>query len=180
MNQAKGLKELLLENTESRIETIGRYIQDHIDKNWEALLENNRDKLQHAYNEAGDMAYGTFLNLLFLPVHKQLAEAGLHPEPRFPGDFDISREWGNAEETDQQRWMWSAVRSVNEPIGTIVTIVFHDHTQFRVPRQPQIIALSETSKEDVVAALSLRSTYFKQAKEFTVEYEEYLRSQQSD
>jgi hypothetical protein len=58
--------------------------------------------------------------------------------------------------TDQQRWMWSTIRGMEdgEPLGTIVTIVFHDHTQFRIPRSPQIIALLETSKETIVEALS--------------------------
>ncbi|MFC4075969.1 DUF6022 family protein [Salinithrix halophila] len=178
MKQVKPLKELLQEGKKGRIDAIAQYIESHIAENWKTLLQNKRDQLLEAYNKAGDRAYGTYLNLLFLPVHQQLKEAGLHPEPRFPGDFDISREWGNQEQTDQQRWMWSAVyASDGEALGTIVTIVFHDHTQFRVPRQPQIIALRETGKKDVVAALSLRSVDFKQACEFTVEYEEYLRNQ---
>ncbi len=62
-----------------------------------------------------------------------------------------------------------------EEIGTIVTIIFHDHTQFRLPRQPQIIALAQTSKDAVVEVLSDRSTDFKNALEFQIEYAEYLR-----
>jgi hypothetical protein len=180
MNQVRPLTEYLQESKESPIAAIGKYIEDHIAENWQNVLQNNREKLLEAYREAGDMAYGTYLNLLFLTVHKQFKEAGLRPEPRFPGDFDISREWGSKEQTDQQRWMWSTVYSESgESLGTIVTVVFHDHTQFRVPRSPQIIALNEVGKEDVVAALSLRSHDFKHALEFTAEYEEYLRNQQS-
>ncbi|MCM3240648.1 DUF6022 family protein [Heyndrickxia oleronia] len=176
MKQDKSLKEVLQDSKRSHIDTIAQYIEGHIRENWQTVLLEKRDQLQEAYNEGGDMAYGTYLNLLFLVIHKQLKEAGLRPEPRFPGDFDISREWGE-DDSERQRWMWSTVHSSNgEPLGTIVTIVFHDHMQFRVPRKPQIIALSETSKEDVVAALSLRSYDFKHALEFTVEYEEYLRS----
>ncbi|MDR6224190.1 DUF6022 family protein [Desmospora profundinema] len=178
MKQVKLLKEFLQEGKENGIDAIAQYMESHIAENWESLLQNRRDQLLEAYNQAGDMAYGTYLNLLFLPVHQQLKEAGLRPEPRFPGDFDISREWGNKEQTDQQRWMWSTVYTMDgKSLGTIVTIVFHDHTRFRVPRQPQILALRETRKEDVVAVLSLRSADFKRAREFTVEYEEYLRSQ---
>jgi hypothetical protein len=104
----------------------------------------------------------------------------LRPKPRFPGDFNISREWGTKEETDQQRWMWSIIESTEgKSLGTIVTITFHDHTQFRVPQKPQIIALTETSKEAVVEALSHRSADFKNALEFKIEYEEYLRSLES-
>ncbi|MBD1380206.1 DUF6022 family protein [Metabacillus arenae] len=179
MKQNKSLKELLQDSNISRINAIAQYIEDHIRENWQTVLQEKRDQLQKAYSEGGDMAYGTYLNLLFLAIHKQFKEDGLHPQPRFPGDFDISREWGE-DDSDRQRWMWSTVYTLNgEPLGTIVTIVFHDHTQFRVPRQPQIISLSETSKEAVVEALSLRSDEFKHALEFTVEYEEYLRSQGS-
>jgi Family of unknown function (DUF6022) len=179
MKQDKSLKEVLQDSKRSQIDAIAQYIDGHIRENWQTVLLEKRDQLQEAYNEGGDMAYGTYLNLLFLAIHKQLKEAGLRPEPRFPGDFDISREWGE-DDSDRQRWMWSTIHSLNgEPLGTIVTIVFHDHTQFRVPRQPKIIALSVISKEDVVAALSLRSDDFKHALEFTVEYEEYLRSLES-
>ncbi len=65
--------------------------------------------------------------------------------------------------------------SKGKALGTIVTIIFHDHT-VSPPRQPQAIALTETSKEAVVEALSQRSTDFKNALEFQIEYAEYLQS----
>ena len=174
------LKEFLSENKNSNIFAIAQYIDTHIAANWQTLIEKNIDKLVDVFNRAGDMAYGMYLGWLFLPVHKQLKEAGLRPKPRFPGDFNISREWGTKEETDQQRWMWSTIESTEgKSLGTIVTITFHDHTQFRVPQKPQIIALTETSKEAVVEALSHRSADFKNALEFKIEYEEYLRSLES-
>jgi hypothetical protein len=171
---------ILSGNKERDIHVVGRYIERHIAENWQTLLQKNIDKLLDAYNRAGDMAYGTYLNLLFRPVHKQLKQAGLRPKPRLPGNFNISREWGRMDESDQQRWMWSAIHSVEgEPLGTIVTITFHDHTQFRLPRQPQVIVLTETSKEAVVEALSHRSADFKNAREAKIEIEEYMRSLQS-
>ncbi|WP_339207039.1 DUF6022 family protein [Paenibacillus sp. FSL K6-3182] len=179
MKHTNPLQAFLEESDESTIAAIASYITNHINESWESILLNHQDILQKAYSEAGDAAYGTFLNLMFLPVHRQFKESGFHLEPKLPGHFDLSREWGNAEETDQQRWMWSTVYSSNdEAIGTVVTITFHDHTMFRIPRQPQIIALSATSKADVIAALSLLSPDFEQALEFTVEYENYLRRQQ--
>jgi hypothetical protein len=45
-----------------------------------------------------------------------------------------------------------------------------------IPRQPQAITLTETSKEAVVEALSKRSTDFKNALEFQIEYAEDLQS----
>ncbi|WP_419875136.1 DUF6022 family protein [Candidatus Pristimantibacillus sp. PTI5] len=171
------LQIVLEESGEARIKSISRYIKEHISYNWDKVLVNHRDKLQQAYVEAGDMAYGTYLNLLFLPIHRQFKEAGLNPEPRFPGDFDISREWGNDLQDNQQRWMWSTIYGPHqEPIGTIVTIVYHDHTQFQVPRQPEILALREVGKEAVVETLSALSPEFSRALEFTIEYELYLQS----
>jgi hypothetical protein len=167
-------------NKERDIYAIAQYIENHIAANWQILLQKHRDKLLRGFNKAGDMAYGAYLNFLFRPVHQQLKQVGLRPEPRFPGDFSISREWGNPEETDQQRWMWSIIESTaGESLGTIVTIIFHDHTQFRLPQKPQIIALTQTSKEAVVEALSQRCADFKNAIEFNIWYEEYLQTLES-
>lgn len=51
---------------------------------------------------------------------------------------------GYAPQTDQQRWMWSTIESTaGEPLGTIVTITFHDHTGFHVPirvEAPSVLA----------------------------------------
>lgn len=180
MSQAKSLQEFLVQSNERPIFALGRFIEEHITANWQTILQQHSDKLQDAYTRAGDMAYGTYLSLLFRPIRKQLRRAGLRPESRLPGDFDISREWGNQDETDQQRWMWSTiVAAEGAALGTIVTITFHDHSQFHIPRQPAIIALAEIGQEPVVAALSQYSADFKQAREFKVEYAEYLRSSEA-
>ncbi|UHA72501.1 DUF6022 family protein [Paenibacillus sp. 481] len=172
------LQAALDESGEARINSIARYMKEHIAANWDTVLVNHQDKLQRAYEEAGDMAYGTYCNLLFLQIHRDFKAAGLNPEPRFPGEFDISREWGSEQQDDQQRWMWSTVYGPNqEALGTIVTLIHHDHTQFRVPHQPGILALTAVGKEAVVEALSALSPEFAQALEFTVEYELYLQSQ---
>ncbi|RXZ84877.1 hypothetical protein EBB07_02345 [Paenibacillaceae bacterium] len=179
MSQTMTLQQFLEENGKDRIEAIAGYIGNYIREEAQAVLHNNQERLLKAYNEAGDAAYGTYLNLLFLPIHKQFKKMGFRLDPHLPGNFDISREWGNEEQTEQQRWMWSTVYSSNgTALGTLVTIVYHDHSQFRIPRLPQIIALSEIGKVDVVAALSLRSPEFEEALEFTLEYERYLQSQQ--
>jgi hypothetical protein len=163
------------------IQALARQIEAHIAQEWQGILEKRRAKLADAYARAGDMAYGTFLDLLFRPIHRDLRQAGLKLKPKLPGDFEISREWGNADESDQQRWMWSTVYAADrDPIGTIVIITFHDHTQFRVPRQPQVIGLTQIGKEAVVEELSRRSADFAQALEFTLEYAEYLKSQEAE
>lgn len=77
--------------------------------------------------------------------------------------------------------MWSASElATGQLLGTVVTITFHDHTQFRIPQKPKIIALTETSKEAVVEALSHFSVDFKSALKFQIEYAEYLQSVESE
>lgn len=167
---------VLTGSKETDIYAIGRHIEALVAEQWQSILQTHAAKLQDAYERAGDSAYGTYLDLLFRPVRKDFRQAGLRAAPALPGDFDISREWGNEDESDQQRWMWSTINSPEGSLGTIVTIIFHDHNQFRVPRAPQIIALQETDKEDVVEALSGRSPDFAQAVEFNIWYADYLRS----
>lgn len=122
------------------------------------------------------MAYGTHLTLLFSPIHRQLRSAGLHATPSLPGDFAISREWGVPTQDDEQRWMWSTIEaSDGTALASIVTLTFHDHTRFRLPRAPQIIALTDVGKEAVVAALSRRSANFGAAREASIEIAEYLQ-----
>jgi hypothetical protein len=116
--------------------------------------------------------------MVFRPVHLQLRQAGLKPRPRLPGEFHISREWGNADETDQQRWMWSTLERLDggEALGTLVTITYHDHTRFHVPRAPGVFAISAVGKDAVVKALSKRSPEFQAAREASIEIAEYLAS----
>ncbi|SEG75123.1 DUF6022 family protein [Paenibacillus sp. UNC499MF] len=178
MQTTQALNNYLKKQPESKIGVVAAFIESHIRENWQKILAKENDRLLKAYAEAGDQAYGTYLNLLLLPVHCQLQEAGIRPEPRLPGNFEISREWGRkADHSEQERWMWSTLHTENDgPIGTIVTITYHDHTRFRIPREPGIIALAETRQEDIVEALSGLSADFKEALEFSVEYEHYLRS----
>lgn len=168
---------MLAEGAENAIHKLGQFIDAHIELNWQSILSSHADKLKRAYEEAGDMAYGTYLNLLLNSINKEMKENGLRAEPRLPGDFDISREWGNEDESDQQRWMWSSIYDKSgEPLGTIVLQVYHDHTQFRLPRRPGVLALTVIAKEEVVEALTGLSVSFGQALEFTEEYKLYLES----
>ena len=148
-----------------------------IQATWQQVLARNHEKLAAAYAEAGDQAFGTYLTLLLRPIHRRLKELNLKPKPRLPGDFSISREWGVPTGDDEQRWMWSTILDADgKPIGTLVTITYHDHTQFRLPRPPHIFALAEVGKDAVVETLSQRSEDFKNALEFSLEYELYLKS----
>jgi hypothetical protein len=164
----------------SDIHTLGRYIQQHVDEQWQQIFEANKDEMIRRYPEIGDTVYGIYGTRIFKHIHDQLSEVGLRATPRLPGSFTISREWGE-DETDRQRWMWSKItRKDGTAIGTIVTIFFHNHEQVRIPRAFQIIALEESSKGAVVEALSQRSTDFKQAQEAKIEIAQYMAQMSAD
>lgn len=175
MEQTTALQRILSEHATPDIFTLVDAIDEHLAAHWQTLWQTRYDRLLEAYGRIGELAYGAYGELLFRPIHRQLKQAGLRPTPRFPGNFEISREWGP--EHDRQRWMWSTITAADGAvIGTMVTLYFHDHTEFRLPRQPGVIALAETGKEAVVAALGRRSADFQQAREAKIEIEEYLRS----
>jgi hypothetical protein len=158
---------------------LGRKIQSHFAANAAPMLEENAEALSAAYEKAGDAAYGVYLGLLYRPIRRQMEAAGLRAVPAFPGDFDASREWGNEDETDNQRWMWSTIEGEHgRPLGTIVTIAHHSHARFEVPRPPEILALRETDKAAVEAELSRRSPEFASAPEFSIWYANYLAEQE--
>lgn len=157
------------------IHALALALQARVDARWQATLDDHADKLADAYARAGDLAYGTYLGLLFRPLDRDLRGAGLATSPALPGDLDRSREWGRApDETDQERWMWSLVRRADgTALGALVTAVFHDHTRFRVPRAPRVFGVA-AGDEAVIAALSAASPDFAKAREFSVEVAEYL------
>ena len=71
--------------------------------------------------------------------------------------------------------MWSKITATGDgtAFGTIVTVFFHDHVEIRIPRPFRVISLKETSKTDVVKALSNLSADFKNALEARIEYAQY-------
>ena len=159
---------------------LGGRIDAQLAEQWQRVLDTYRAKLTDAYARAGDAAFGTYLNLLFRNVKRDLREAGLRTTPPLPGDFGSSREWGNADGTDNERWMWSAVHTASgEPLGTLVTTIPHDHSRFRLPRRPHVFALRETERSAVEAALCTRSDDFAGVQPFNEWYEGYLRQEEA-
>ena len=163
--------------TQSTIESIADQVRLHINDKWEVIFNEHLAKLSKAYQELGDGAYGLYLDLLFKPIYKQLKNSNFQVLPKLPGNLNSSREWGTADETDQQRWMWSVLKHTNgSDCGTLVVEVFHDHTQFRLPRKPAIRSLIVTEQEEVIAELSRISPEFARAKDMKAEYADYLLS----
>jgi hypothetical protein len=159
----------------TNIHALGQFLQSFLDRHTEVLLNEHTEHYQQLFETMGDMAYGKFNTLLFTPVRRALEKAGLKAVPRLPGSFQRSREWGNAEETHQQRWFTSRiVRADEAPLGTLAVGSHHDHSKFRLPRSPEIVALDATRPTDVVAALSEVHIEYGQAEEFKIWYTKFL------
>lgn len=160
---------------DSDIFTIAQSIERYVNENWERVFEHVQQEMNDRYEEIGDGVYGIYGTELFRAVHTQFKQVGLRSVPRLPiGNFATSREFG--EEDDRQRWFWSKITTMEgATVGTIAIVYHHDHVQIRIPRPPGVIALKETSKAAVVAALSRISPEFGNALEARVEYAEYYQ-----
>jgi hypothetical protein len=164
--------------SDSDIFAIARFIEQHVTAHWDGVFQACRQEMIDRYDEIGDAVYGLYATRLFQPILKEMRKVGLKSAPRLPtGGFADSREWGE-DEADRQRWFWSKITKVGTTqdvtaLGTIAVAFHHDHLQIRIPRPMQIMALTETSKGAVVAALSRLSPEFGQALEARVEYAAY-------
>ena len=135
----KPLEELLSAQDQNTVQTLADYVQDHVHKQWRQVLEENQEELRRLYDEAGETAYRVFSRKLLRPVQEQFDRAGVLSEPRFPGTLSASKEWGPVEG--------------GEPLGALVVGLFHDHTRFRIPRSPSVLALKETDADAIVRAV---------------------------
>ncbi|MFD0768815.1 DUF6022 family protein [Bacillus sp. CGMCC 1.60114] len=132
------------------IKEIGRLIENHVISQWKRVLEENYDEFLQSYEKIGEPTYGLYSTKLMTPVFDQFKMAGfivnrlnLH---------DSLEEWGPIEKRD--RMLWSVVKNQqNNPIGTFILDLFHNHTQFEIPTMPRIFILSETSRENIIKAV---------------------------
>lgn len=143
-----------LEQREVTAAALAEYVGQYVRDRWREVLREHRDKLLDTFERYGEPAYGTYFTTLMRPMRREFEAAGLTTEPAFPGALPYSVEgWGGPMD-DRERAMWFVVRRRGRaPIGTIVVRFFHDHTRFRIPRAPRVIALDVTDPEEIVEAL---------------------------
>jgi hypothetical protein len=149
----KTLAEFLAEKREITIHTLTSYIRQFLREQWQIMMQEHQEELVHTFDKAGEYAYGVFFRVLSQPLQEQLTQAGFLCEPAYPGDFRSAsvEYWGPPEE--RERCLWCVVKTAEgTPLGTIVTQMFHDHTEFRIPHGPGVFALEET--DAIVEALS--------------------------
>ncbi len=99
--------------------------------------------------KSGDRAYGIYCFNLFKPLQERLEQAEILPKPMLPGSFSQSVEqWGSWE--NRERRFWSLLeRKDGKRLGAIITRFYHDHTRLRLPKKPDIIALTEVDEEAI-------------------------------
>lgn len=160
----KSLEAFLSEKREITIHTLISYIREYMRAACQSILQEHQKQLLDLFDQAGERAYGVFGRMLFPPLQQQLKQAGFVCEPDYPGDFNTTsmEYWGPPEERD--RCYWTVVRTAQGTmLGTIITRVFHDHTQFRIPLPPAVFALDVTETDAIVEALSHASVRLQQA-----------------
>ena len=137
------------------IEVLTNYIQEYVDSHWKQIWDQHQIELKQAHAKGGDLAYGVYISKLFRIIAPELTEASLSPNPILPGSFPQSKEqWGPWEE--RERRFWSVIYQENdEPLGTVVTRIFHDHTCLRIPKPPQLYSLYETDPVKIAQAIML-------------------------
>jgi Family of unknown function (DUF6022) len=145
------LAEALLRK-ESTMATVVAYIQQYLDEHWQAVWHAHLPEIERVYAKSGDSAYAVYSRALFLPLEDELSQAGLSCRPRFPGTFSASWEQGPWEERDRRVWC-VLHQGDGAALGTLVTRLFHDHTQLRIPRSPAVLALEETDHAAIAQAI---------------------------
>ncbi|WP_299364239.1 DUF6022 family protein [uncultured Paracoccus sp.] len=160
------------------INEIAAAVQILVDRGMAERLPDRKQEFQDLFDQVGDAAYGRLNTELFWPVRAMLGTAGLKATPRLPGRFQSSREWGNADESHQQRWSWSVVSKADgTAIGAIAVGSHHDHGRFHLPRSPEVIAVEATSEAAIIRELSARMPAFGEAQDFRTWYADYLAGQ---
>jgi len=139
------------------IESVASYIQQFCDENYQQIWDEALPRTREIYENSGEPAYGFFARTLFQPLTEELQQAGLSVHPDLPGSFAWSwEEWGP--QSYRERRLASTISRENgEPLGTLITRFFHDHTQLRLPQAPIIVPLKETARDAIEqAALNIR------------------------
>lgn len=162
------------------IHALAERIQALVDDQLADILPAQQQDYDERFLRDGDMAYGALNTQLFQPVRTLLTELGLKADPRLPGDFQESREWGNAEETHQQRWMWSMIKDAGgQAVGAIAVGSHHDHSRFTLPRSPEVVGVSATNWDGVIRELGEKMPEFAKAPSFRLWYQDYLAQSQA-
>lgn len=144
------------------IKKIGELLETYITTKWKKVLEENFDELSKAFPELEDATYGLYLDKLMPPMFEALEKTGFTTLGDVKeSDFIIGKslnfsnsmeKWGP--EDNRSRVFWIVVKDQQKkPIGTLLFDFFHSHIHFEVPSAPQIFALEETSKENIILAI---------------------------
>lgn len=151
------LETFLASKQEVTIHTLASYLREFIQERWEPVLQENLPELLQLFEKAGEPTYGVYGQKLLGPVFEQIQKAGFSLQGgRGTPPTQSVEYWGPPEE--RERCAWYLVKQADgNALGTLVYRFFHDHTRFRVPRAPAIVALQETEESAILSRLSRAS-----------------------
>jgi hypothetical protein len=147
--------DFLEQRDEVSVSSLAAFVKEYVKDHWRVVLREQREKLLDAWERVGEPAYGVYFTALMRPLRQQFVDAGIVTDPAFPGALPHSVEAFAGPMNDRARCMWFVVRRKGgAPFGTIVVRFFHDHTRFRVPRSPDVLAIDETEPDDIADVLT--------------------------
>lgn len=152
----RALRERLDGGQDPPVVAVADHIRQRVAERWQPVAEERAAELQQYFEEHGDPAYARYSQVLLEPVRDDLREleaAGYRIEPAFPGRLPDSHEPRTPPE-ERVRSFWTILSNRDgTPQGALVFRLFHDHTRFRIPRPPEVLALRETEPREVRAVI---------------------------
>lgn len=134
---------------DSSLVSVVNWIRHQIESTWNRVWNENLPAVSDAYARIGEPAYAIYNRRLFHPIQQKLTRFTLTCDPALPGTLPLSEEeWGS--EDYRERRMWTLFHDLeDDPVGSIVTRFFHDHTQLRLPEPPIVAGLYQTSHDQI-------------------------------
>ncbi|QGQ98926.1 hypothetical protein EHS13_30640 [Paenibacillus psychroresistens] len=117
------LKNYFLDEPESSIQSLVKYMNQALSEIWEVVLKNNEAELTQMFVDYGDRAYGAYIQKFMGEIGEQVNQAGYEMKAGFNLANSIE-SWGPPEE--RERCVWYVINDVTgTPLGSAILQIFH-------------------------------------------------------
>jgi len=134
------------------IHTLVKWMNGYLAEQGETIRQQHEEELARMFAEYGDRAYGALIHKWMAPLGAQLHATGFGIKAGFQLSDSIER-WGPPEERERNAW-YVVHTPDGATLGTAVLQFFHSHTHFHLPRPPRFLALEETTRDNIVQAVT--------------------------
>lgn len=147
-------------NQSMTIFEVAEVLSNYVNKQWENILDKNREELEALFPEFEDATYGMYLDKLLPPIWKDLEGCGFQTgEVIREDDFVIAgclnfrnsiekAKWGSPHH--EKRVFWIVIKNKQEKeIGTLLFELSHSHVQFDIPAKPRFIAIESSVTDEI-------------------------------